>query len=37
MLVALLLKIKVVMTEFMSDDVSKGFKTVFFIKFWVEI
>lgn len=37
MLVALLLKIKVVVTEFMSDDFSKGFKAVFLIKFWVEI
>ena len=37
MLVALLLKIKVVMTEFVTNDFSKDFKTVFFIKFWVEI
>lgn len=37
MLVALTLKIKVVMTEFMTDDFSKGFKTMFLIEFWVEI
>lgn len=37
MLVALLLKIKVVMTKFVTDDFSKGFKAVFLIKFWVEI
>lgn len=37
MLVALLLKIKVVMTKFVTDDFSKDFKAVFLIKFWVEI
>lgn len=37
MLVAPLLKIKVVMTEFVTNDFSKGFKAVFLIKFWVEI
>lgn len=36
MLVALPLKIKVIMTEFMADDFSKGFKTMFLIEFWVK-
>ena len=37
MLIALPLKIKVVMTEFVADDFSKGLKTMFLIEFWVEI
>jgi hypothetical protein len=37
MLVALTLKIKVIMTELVADDFSKGLKTMFLIKFWVEI
>ena len=37
MLVALPLKIKVVVTEFMTDDFPKGLEAVFFIKFRIEI
>ena len=37
MLIALPLKIKVVMTEFVADDFSKGFKSVFLIEFWIKI
>lgn len=37
MLVALPLKIKVVVTEFMTDDFPKGLKAMFLIEFWVEI
>jgi hypothetical protein len=37
MLVALALKIEVIMTEFVADDFSKGFKTMFLIEFWVKI
>ena len=37
MLIALPLKLKVVMTEFMADDFSKGCKAMFLIEFWVEI
>ena len=37
MLVALTLKIKVIMTELVADDFSKGLKAMFLIEFWVEI
>jgi len=36
MFAALPLKIKVVVTEFMTDDFPKGLEAVFFIKFRIE-